>query len=90
MDREADVIRSEMSDTRAQLDRKLRLLETRAKEMTPRAYARRYMPDYLAERAIGTVLTLIGLRMAWKMYRRRPRERRREQLRAAVIARRSW
>jgi len=90
MDREADVIRSEMSDTRAQLDRKLRLLESRAKEMTPRAYARRHMPDYLAERVIGAVLTLIGVRMAWKMFRRRPRVRRREQLRAAVTARRSW
>jgi len=78
-----------MSETRAQLDRKLTLLESRAKEMTPRAYARRYMPDYLAERVIGTVLTLIGVRMAWKMFRRRPRARRREQLRATVGTRRS-
>ncbi len=37
MDREAAVIRSEMSQTRADLDRKLSQLETRAKEMTPRA-----------------------------------------------------
>ena len=36
MDREAAVIRSEMSQTRAGLDRKLSQLEARARDMTPR------------------------------------------------------
>jgi hypothetical protein len=69
MDREAAVIRSEMSQTRADLDRKLSQLETRAKEMTPRAYARRHMPEYPWERAIGTTLLAVGGWMAWRHYR---------------------
>ena len=81
MDREAAVIRSEMTQTRAELDRKIARLEARAHQMTPRAYARRHMPDYLAERVIGGVLTLIGLRMAWKIYRQRAD--RRERMRSA-------
>ena len=89
MDREADVIRAEMSQTRAELDRKITLLESRAKQMSPRAYARRHMPEYLAERVIGTVLTVIGLRMAWGMYRAR-RSPRRERLRAVLNTREGW
>lgn len=69
MDREAAVIRSEMSQTRADLDRKLSQLETRAKEMTPQAYVRRHMPDYPWERAIGTALLAVGGWMAWRRYR---------------------
>ena len=84
MDREAAVIRSEMTQTRAELDRKITRLEARAHQMTPRAYARRHMPDYLAERVIGSVLTMIGLRMAWKMYRKRAG--RREWMRAELMS----
>jgi hypothetical protein len=89
MDREADVIRSEMNHTRAQLDQKITRLESRAKQMTPRAYARRHMPDYVAERLIGTALTIIGATMAWKALRRN-RTGRRDQLRAVLNARRGW
>ena len=45
MDREAAVIRAEMSQTRAELDRKITLLETRAKALTPGQLTRRYLPD---------------------------------------------
>jgi hypothetical protein len=88
MDREAAVIRSEMSHTRAEIDRKIGRLEARAHELTPRAYARRHMPDYLAERVIGSVLTLIGARMAWGMYRKR--STRRERLRTAMATGICW
>ena len=69
MDREAAVIRSEMSQTRADLDRKLSQLEARAKEMTPKAYVRRHMPEYPWENAIGSALLAIGSWMAWRHYR---------------------
>jgi hypothetical protein len=72
---EAAAIRTEMSQTRASLDRKIAELEVRAKELTPRAYAERHMPDYLLERVIGGVLTLVGLRMAWSMFRKRHNHR---------------
>ena len=81
MDSEAAVIRSEMTQTRAELDRKLTALTARAHEYTPRAYARRHMPDYMAERVIGSALTLIGLAMAWSQYR--ARTNRRAQMQAA-------
>ena len=71
MDREAAVLRAEMSRTRAELDRKIGLLETRARELTPRRLSERYLPEYLWERVIGGVLTIVGLRMAWSQYRRR-------------------
>lgn len=71
MDREAAVIRSEMSHTRVELDRKLTRLETRARDMSPRRLARRMMPAYLLDRAIGGLLTLVGASMAWR--RLRPR-----------------
>ena len=88
MDSEAAVIRSEMTQTRAELDRKIARLEARAHEMTPRAYAKRHLPDYFAERVIGSVLTLIGMRMAWKMYRQRTR--RREWMREAFTTAPDW
>ena len=69
MDREAAVIRSEMSQTRADLDRKLSQLEARAKEMTPKAYVRRHMPEYPWENAIGSALLAVGGWMAWRHYR---------------------
>ena len=69
MDRETAVIREEMSHTRADLDDKLSRLEARAKELRPSTVARRYMPEYAMDRALGTALTLIGTRMAWRHYR---------------------
>jgi hypothetical protein len=69
MDREAAVIRSEMSQTRADLDRKLSQLQSRARDMTPRRYVERHMPEYAWERAIGSALLVVGGWMAWKRYR---------------------
>jgi hypothetical protein len=88
MDREAAVIRSEMSHTRADLDRKLELLQERAREMTPRRYVQRHMPDYPVERAAGAVLTLAGLFMAWRMYQ--GRVVRRAKVRAAMESYGRW
>jgi len=73
MDREAAVIRAEMSQTRAQIDRKITLLETRAKALTPRQLTQRYLPEYFVDRVIGGILTLVGLRLAWRMSRRNVR-----------------
>jgi hypothetical protein len=58
-----------MSQTRADLDRKLTQLEARAREMTPRAYVERHMPDYAWDRAIGASLVALGSWMAWKRFR---------------------
>lgn len=82
MDREADVIRSEMSQTRAELDRKITLLESRARELTPREYAKRHLPEYWAEQVFGTLLTLVGAAMVVKVYRNRPARRLRAGFRA--------
>ena len=71
MDSEAAVIRAEMSHTRADLDRKLDELQERAREMTPRKVVERNLPEYFAERVIGSILTLAGVRMAWRQYRHR-------------------
>ena len=88
MDREAAVIRSAMSQTRSELDRKITQLEERARELTPRRYAERHMPEYMLERVIGGVLTLIGLRMAWGMYK--GRRRRRDDVRQTVVTYGRW
>ena len=69
MDREAAVIKSEMSQTRADLDRKLSQLEARARSMTPRRYVQRHMPEYPWDRAIGGALLAVGSWMAWRRYR---------------------
>jgi hypothetical protein len=84
MDREADVIRSEMNQTRAALGHKLELLESRARELTPREYARRHLPEYWAEQTIGTLLTFVGVIMAWRAYRKLPPRRLRAGFRADV------
>jgi hypothetical protein len=84
MDSEAAVIREEMSQTRADLDQKLTQLEARAEQLRPRTIARRYMPDYALDRAIGGVLTFIGTRMAWRQWRQRAD--RRDRLREAYAA----
>jgi hypothetical protein len=88
MDSEAAVIKSEMMRTRADLDRKIAELEIRARNLTPRGYAQRYLPDHALDRAIGGVLTLVGLRMAWKQLRHRTG--RREQLRSEAVAHGGW
>ena len=89
MDREAAVIKSEMSQTRAELDRKIARLEVRARELRPSAMAQRHMPEFFVDRVIGGVLTLIGLRMAWGMVRQRRRARRHE-VRDAMTAYGRW
>ena len=80
MDREAAVLRAEMSHTRAELDHKLTQLQERVSELTPQRLTQRYVPDYAVDRAIGGMLTLVGLKMAWSQYRwhrdRRARVRR--------------
>ena len=78
MDREAAVIRSEMSQTRAELDYKISQLQRKAHDLRPRAVVRRYMPEHALDYAIGSVLTLVGTRMAWG--RIRARRHRRERL----------
>ena len=88
MDREAAVLRAEMSRTRAEIDRKLTQLEARARELTPSALGERYLPDYLWERVIGGVLTLVGVRMAWSRYRQR--RHRRDRVRGAMAAYGHW
>ncbi len=88
MDREAAVIRSEMSQTRRDLDEKLAELQERAREMSPRRVVERNMPDYMTERVIGGILTLVGIRMAWHMYR--DRFRRRARVRAAMASYGRW
>jgi len=88
MDHEAAVIRAEMSHTRAELDRKITRLETRARELAPRELTRRYLPEYFVDQVLGGALTLVGLGLAWGTHRRRVR--RREVLRAAMGAYAAW
>jgi len=70
MVRKADLIRSEIDQTRSDLDRKLSRLEARAREMTPRRYAHRFVRERAFEQVVGGSLVLAGAFMAW---RRRPR-----------------
>jgi hypothetical protein len=88
MDREAAVIRAEMIATRAQLDQKLTRLEERAREFSPKQYAREHMPEYFVDRAIGGVLTLIGIGMAIRMFR--ARRLRRAEVKAALASYGRW
>ena len=76
MDSEAAVIRAEMTQTRADLERKLVQLQERARELTPRRVMQRNLPEYFADRVIGSILTLAGVRMAWRQYRSRSRRAR--------------
>jgi hypothetical protein len=69
MDREAAVLRAEMSRTRADLDQKLSMLQEKVTDLSPRRLTQRYVPDYFAERVVGTLLTMAGLKMAWSRYR---------------------
>ena len=88
MDSEAAVIKSEMMRTRADLDRKLVELQARARDLSPRRYAARHLPENALDRAIGGLLTVVGVRMAWKQFR--ARSSRRQQLRAAMAGYDSW
>ncbi len=67
MAREAAVIRAEIDQTRRELGRKITRLEAHAQALDPR----RYVPDYPLDRAIGAMLTLTGLCMAWKQWQSR-------------------
>ena len=84
MDREAAVLRAEMSRTREELDDKLARLQARVSELTPQRLTERYMPDYFIDRVIGGVLTVVGLKMAWSRYRHRGD--RRVRMRSALAA----
>jgi hypothetical protein len=88
MDREAAVIRSEMIQTRVELDRKISRLEERARGLTPRAYAQRHMPDFLLDRIIGGLLTLVGVKMAWTQLKRARNHR--QHVRTAMVAYGRW
>jgi hypothetical protein len=68
MAREADVIRSEIEETRIDLDRKLLRLEARAREMTPRRYAQRFVRERAFEQVVGSALVMCGAVMAWRNY----------------------
>ena len=82
MDSEAAVIRSEMSQTRAELDYKISQLQRKAHDMTPRSVVSSYMPERALDYAIGGVLTLVGAKMALGRYR--ARRSRRERLIASL------
>ena len=88
MDREAAVLRAEMSQTRAELDHKLTLLQERVAELSPQNLTQRYMPEYFVDRVIGGVLTVIGLKMAWSQYRWH--KNRRARVRGQLAAYGSW
>jgi hypothetical protein len=77
-----------MTQTRADLDRKITELEVRAKELTPRAYAKRHMPEFMLDRVIGGVLTLVGLRMVWGRIKRGRAHR--AEVREAMAAYGRW
>ena len=70
MDREAAVLRAEMSRTRAELDHKLARRSRRSvRDLTPRRLTERYMPDYFVDRSHRGRADAGGLKMAWGSYR---------------------
>jgi hypothetical protein len=70
MVREADLIRSEIDQTRTDLDEKLSKLAARAREMTPGRYAHRFVRERAFEQVVGSTLVAAGALMAWRAYRR--------------------
>lgn len=88
MDREAAVLRAEMSRTREDLDQKLALLQERVSDLTPQRLSERYLPEYFVDRVIGGILTLVGLKMAWSQYRWHHRHR--DQLRSQLATYGRW
>jgi hypothetical protein len=77
-----------MNQTRAELDRKITELEARAQDLTPRAVAKRYLPEHALDYAIGGILTLVGTRMAWRQLRAKPNDD--TGLRTMIMDCRSW
>jgi hypothetical protein len=88
MDREAAVIRAEITQTKAELDYKISQLQRKTKDMTPRSVVSRMMPARTLDYALGGVLTVVGARLAWGRYR--AIRNRRERLRAELDAAGSW
>jgi hypothetical protein len=88
MDSEAALIRAEMSQTKAELDYKISQLQRKAKDMTPRSVVSRVLPARALDYAIGSMLTVVGVRMAWGRYR--AQRSRRERLRANLQTSNSW
>ena len=88
MDREAAVLRAEMSRTREELDQKLTMLQAKVSDLTPRRLTQRYLPEYFVDRVVGSMLTLIGLKMAWTQYRQL--KHRRERLQRELAAYGRW
>jgi hypothetical protein len=82
MDSEAAVIRSEMSQTKAELDYKISQLQRKVHDATPRSVVSRFMPERALDYALGGVLTLVGAKMAWG--RLRAQRHRRERLIASL------
>jgi hypothetical protein len=56
--------------------------------MTARSVVSRVMPERALDYALGSVLTLVGARMAWGRYR--AQRNRRERLRETLHASSSW
>jgi len=77
-----------MSQTKAELDYKISQLQRKAKDMTPRSVVNRVMPERALDYALGSVLTVVGARMAWGRYC--ARRNRRERLRASLQASNGW
>ena len=69
MDSEAALIRSEMSQTRADLDYKISQLQRKTQDLTPRSVVSSYMPERSIDYAVGGMLTLVGAGMAWRQFR---------------------
>jgi hypothetical protein len=88
MDKEAAVIRAEMSQTKAELDYKISQLQRKAKDMTPRSVVSRVMPERALDYALGSLLTVVGARMAWGRYR--AQRNRRDRVRTSLQTSSSW
>jgi len=56
--------------------------------MTPRSVVSRVLPARALDYAIGSMLTVVGVRMAWGRYR--AQRSRRERLRANLQTSNSW
>jgi len=77
-----------MNRTRSELDRKITRLQVRAHSMTPRELAKRHLPENFVDYAIGSVITLIGARMAWQRFQ--TLRDRRSTLRAKLRVMSTW
>jgi len=77
-----------MSQTKAELDYKISQLQRKAKDMTPRSVVSRVVPERTLDYVLGSVLTLVGARMAWGRYR--AHRNRCGRLRASLHTSNSW